>query len=109
MNYDVDTIIRQQAVMESERATFESHWLEIAERLLPHQADFLGANSNPGAKRNARIFDETAMLAHSKGVAAFEGFLIPRASMWQGLEADMDELMKIHRVRVWFADKTKLL
>ncbi len=109
MNYDVDTILRQQATMEGERTTFESHWLEVAERLLPRQADFLGANSNPGAKRTGRIFDETAMLAHGKGTAAFEGFLIPRASMWQSLEADMDELMKIHRVRVWFAEKTKLL
>lgn len=109
MEYDVETILRRHGAMETERSLFEAHWLEVAERLLPRQADFLGANAAQGAKRTGRIFDEYAMLALSHHTAACEGFLIPRGSFYQSLVADDDELMKIKRVAEWYDDKTKLL
>lgn len=106
---DVDTILRQQGALESDRTNFDSHWLEVAEHLFPRQAHFLGSNMTPGTKRNQRIFDETAMLALDHFAAAVEGFLVPRGSTWQGLGADDPELMKIRRVREWFEAKTRLL
>ncbi|HEY0149859.1 MAG TPA: portal protein [Allosphingosinicella sp.] len=109
MKYDVETILRQQAQMESGRSLFDAQWLEVAERVLPRQADFLGAGAVAGGKRGARIFDEHAMLALGHHSATYEGFLIPRGSFWMALTAADEALMKNRRVAEWYDDKTRQL
>lgn len=109
MSYDVDTILRQQSAMESGRLLFDAEWLEVAERLLPRQAKFLGANSTPGARSKGRIFDEHAQLALKDFTGLVEGSLIPRGTFWMSLAAADDELMKIKRVAEWYHRKSQRL
>lgn len=103
---DVDKILRRQSAMEAERFNFEALWQDVAVYLLPRQADFLGVNLSQGARRTARIFDETAMLALDAGIAVFEGYVMPRGARWQNIEPRDDALMKNRRVREWFEQKT---
>lgn len=109
MKYDVETILRQQSEMETNRSLWDSEWLDVAERMLPLQADFLGANTVSGSKRRGKIFDEHGELALRDHTSLLEGFLIPRGSYYQALAAEDDELMKIRRVAEWYDAKTKLL
>lgn len=106
---DVDMILRRQGSMELERSVFESLWQDVAEYLLPRQADFLGMNTMQGARRTNRIYDETAMLALDDGISVFEGYVMPRGTRWQNIEPKDDSLMKNRRVRQWYEDKTSQL
>lgn len=97
--------------MESARSGFESLWHEVAQLLLPRQADFLGTDGfgAGGRSRTDRIFDETAMLSLDHGVAVFEGEVIPQGGQWQRLEARDPLLMNNLRVRMWFEALTDRL
>jgi hypothetical protein len=108
---DVDTILRRNARMESDRANFEQLWGEVADVLLPRQADFIGSSGSytQGARRTERIYDETAMLALDHGVSAFEGEVIPQGGQWQKLTTRHPELLKSQAVRLWLEQKTDLL
>ena len=65
MMEDATEILRQQGVMEADRSNFESQWQDVAEHVLPRQADFStgGYSRTQGMRRTTRIYDETAMLA----------------------------------------------
>ncbi|ARS27620.1 portal protein [Sphingomonas sp. KC8] len=106
---DVDAILQRQSRMEADRANFETDWLDTARHMLPRQADFLGANATPGAKRTHRQYDGHAADSLKKCVAVVEGFTMPRGAIYQVLQPDDDELLKVHRVKLWFEEKTKLL
>jgi hypothetical protein len=96
-----DDAIRRQEQLSARRATWETHWQEIADRVLPRQAEFTGERT-PGAKRTERIFDSTAPLALERFAAAMEGMLTPRGQRWHHLRASDPRLDEIDAVRAWF-------
>lgn len=108
MPADASTILQRQGRMETARSNFEQLWNDVAQLMLPRQADFLGTTGFGGARfdqgraRSERIFDEQAMQSLDHGVAVFEGEVIPQGGQWQRLEAREKELMKNLRVRLWF-------
>lgn len=106
---DVEAILHRQTQMEAEKSTLDSHCLEIAELMLPRQAEFFGAHGAVGDKRTRKIIDEHAMQGLDTHSAIIEGFMMPRQSQYQLLEADDADLMKNYNVRTWFENKTALL
>ncbi len=96
-----DDAIRRQEQLAARRATWESHWQEIADRVLPRQAEFTSART-PGAKRTEKIFDSTAPLALERFAAAMEGMLTPRGQRWHHLRAADARLNELDEVRSWF-------
>jgi hypothetical protein len=80
-----DLVLRRQSRLEGERANWESHWAEAAERVLPRQRDFQGARRAGGEKLNDKVFDSTAPLALEKFAAAMESMLTPRNERWHEL------------------------
>ncbi|MDB5431096.1 MAG: phage head-tail adapter protein [Caulobacter sp.] len=80
-----DEVLRRQSRLESERANWESHWAEAAERVLPRQRDFQGAKRAGGEKLSDKVFDSTAPLALEKFAAAMESMLTPRNERWHEL------------------------
>jgi len=97
-----EAALRRQERLAERRAVWESHWREIAERVLPRQADFDG-DRPAGAKRTDKIFDSTAPLALERFAAAMEGMLTPRAQRWHHLRAGDTALNDRDDVRRWFA------
>lgn len=111
---DVERILQRQARMETDRSNFERLWNDIAQLMLPRQADFLTNGSftermMQGRARTEKIYDETAMLALDHGVSVFEGEVIPQGGQWQSLMVDDDNLMANLRVRQWFERLTAKL
>ncbi len=105
---DATALLKRQGDMEADRANFDAMWQDVAEYLLPRQADFLqlGGVNPQGLRRTSRLFDETAMLALDRGVAVCEGYAIPRGTRWQLLGPRDDELAKLRHVREWYERKT---
>ena len=83
---DTDEIFRRYELLKKNRANWESHWQEIAERILPRSTEFVGERS-PGDKRTAVMYDSTAALALERFASAVESLLTPRGARWHTLRA----------------------
>jgi len=103
-----DEVLRRFDQLASGRSTWEAHWQEIAERVLPRQAAFLGSRP-AGEKRTEKIFDSTAAQALERFAAAIEHMLTPRAQRWHGLRATDKALNDREEVRAWFEEATRVL
>lgn len=103
-------IIDQQSRLERERTTWDSHWSEIAEVILPRQDDFFQNNERtPGEKRTQKKFDDTGALALDKFSAAMESILTPRASRWHGLKSGDPVVDDNQEAEEWFDRVTDFL
>jgi Bacteriophage head to tail connecting protein len=96
-----DQIIARRDRLRSTRGVWESHWQEIADRVLPRQASFV-TRREPGEKRTREIFDATAALALERFSAALESMLTPRTQRWHRLRASDPALNDLPEVRAWF-------
>ncbi len=103
-----DALIRRHQELAATRATWENHWREIAERILPRQDSFQTKWSE-GAKRNEKIFDSTAPIALERFAAAMESMLTPRAQRWHRLRASDQTLNDADGVRDWFRQVEDIL
>jgi hypothetical protein len=94
-------IMDKQAQLESNRSVFESHWKEIAERVLPRQDDFHTTRHNEGEKRTEKIFDSTAVLALDRAASAVESLITPSTQKYHMLDPEDDALMQDRDVRMF--------
>ncbi len=91
-------IIRNFDRAKSLRGIWESHWQEIAERVWPDRAIFVGTRPE-GDKRTERIFDGTASLALPRFGAAMESMLTPRTQKWHKLTVQDEDLAEDYEVK----------
>jgi hypothetical protein len=102
-------IIKRYDTLFADRATWESHWREIDERISPTPDYFGQSLPTPGQKRTEKVFDSTATLAHSRCAAAMESMLTPRTQRWHGLEPRTKELRDYPDVKKWCEDVADIL
>jgi hypothetical protein len=103
-----DAIIARRDRLKATRGTWESHWQEIAERVLPRHAEFT-ARRPAGEKRTRELFDATAALGLERFAAALESMLTPRAQRWHHLRASDSALNALPEVRAWFDQTEEIL
>jgi hypothetical protein len=103
MKYSTDTeeVFKRFEELKKNRANFESHWQEVAERVLTRSAEFTGERS-AGDKRTALQYDASAALALERFAAAVESLLTPRGSRWHGLRASNPYIDQNDDARMWF-------
>lgn len=104
-----DEILMQQSQLESKRANFDSHWREVAERVLPNQNEFQGNNQTEGAKRNEKIFDSTAVMALDRAASAIDSLVTPSSQYYHRLDPEDDDLMEDQEVRLWLDELNRIL
>lgn len=108
-------VIRDYERASSTRGTWENHWVEIAERILPGWADSFRSNHNQnnvynkGEKGTEKIFDSTASVALGRFAAILDSLLTPRNQTWHRLTADDEVLNRNRNVRLWFDEVTRIL
>jgi len=105
-------IIKRFNQLESERGTWESHWSEIADRVLPRYSDTFfkpTSEQTKGEKRTEKMFDSTAGLALERFSAAMESMLTPRTQRWHRLKPSDDALARDRDVKLWFEAATNEL
>lgn len=101
-------IIQRQGQLASDRATWESHWREIAERVLPRQDDFQTKRTE-GMKHTEKIFDATAPLALERAAAAIDSLITPETQQWHGLEPEDPNLLEDPDVMEYLDQVVKMM
>ncbi len=104
-----DEILSHQSQLESKRSNFDSHWREVAERVLPNQNEFQGNNQTEGAKRNEKIFDSTAVMALDRAASAIDSLVTPSSQYYHRLDPEDDDLMEDQEVRLWLDELNRAL
>lgn len=104
-------IIGEYGRMSGGRGNWETHWQEIAERIVPsHKNMFTNRGmGTKGEKRTEYIFDSTAALALNRFASILDSLLTPRNQTWHRLMASDSYLNKNRDVRLWFEEVNRLL
>jgi hypothetical protein len=105
-------IIKREEELRGARGVWESHWTEIADRVIPRYAETLqtpDAGLTKGQKRTEKMLDSTAAIALERFAAAMEAMLTPRSQKWHHVRPSDPQLAKDHSVKLWFEDTTDRL
>lgn len=112
MNEKVEAqkIVERFGKLRSDRSTLESHWQEIAERVLPsYNGVFFGNERNPGDKRTEKMIDATGAKGLERFAAIVEYFVTPRNQTWHRLKHQDPALMRQRPVSLFFEELTRRL
>lgn len=94
--------------LKSGRATWEHHWQEIAEHILPRK-DFFNTKNEPGEKKNVNLFDNTAMYSNELLAGALHGLLTNPSSEFFELTTGDEVLDMNDNVRTWLQGSTTIM
>lgn len=94
----------------TDRATWDSYWQEIAERVLPNYSNtFFGNKAEPGEKKTSNMVDVTGALAVDRYRSIQESMVMPRGSRYHALASPYPEVNRSRKVRLWFDQVNDLL
>jgi hypothetical protein len=99
----IDDILSRLDEMSSGRGTWESHWQEIADYIVPNRGN-VTTSRTPGGKLHRNIYDGTALRALGILAAGLHGQLTSPSAPWFKVRSGNKELMKDQSVKVWWAD-----
>lgn len=85
----------------AERYTWDAHWREIGEFLLPRVPRFFVTDRNKGKKRHGNIYNETATAALKVGASGMMAGASPRSKPWFAVTIDDPDLADWHPVKLW--------
>lgn len=105
---DAAELCRVFSNLKGSRGTWEQHWEEIAERILPRQMGFIGERTD-GEKRTQKVFDSKPMIALERFAAVMDSMLTPRQSRWHNLRTTDDNLNADFEVKDWFYKVNNIL
>lgn len=103
--------LQEFSQMSTWRATFATHWEEVAELIDPPSRNtFFPSNYNtPGTKKTDKQIDATGMMALQRFAAILDSLLTPKNMKWHGLTASNEYVMKDRATKLWFEDTTHKL
>lgn len=94
--------------LQQERVTWEDHWQEVADYILPNRNDITVQTTN-GLKRNLQILDNTAIQSNELLAGALHGLLTSPNSLWFELTTGLPEIDQLDEVRQWLQKHTQLM
>jgi len=90
--------------LKTERTSWDTHWREITEYLLPWSGRYYTTDRNKGNKRQTNIYDNTATRAlRTLNSGLMAGATSP-ARPWFRLAAPDPDLNQFHPVKIWLED-----
>ena len=92
--------------LESSRQTWEDHWQDILDYVMPRKADVTFVRSK-GEKRTEVLFDSTAITANNLLAASLQGTLTSPSLPWFHLKLRDEELNKNRDVQLWLEDSAR--
>lgn len=105
---NADDLIRTYQGLKGKRGNWETHWEEIAERILPRQIGFVGDRTD-GEKKTQKVFDSKPMIALERFAAVMDSMLTPRQSRWHNLRTTDENLNRDFAVQDWFYQVNNIL
>jgi len=91
----------------SDRASFDSHWRELGDFLLPRRTRFWPGDRNRGDKRNQNIIDSTGRFAARTLASGLHAGLTSPARPWMKLTTPDPDLATAKPVQVWLEEVRK--
>lgn len=104
----IEDILQRYKTLKGNRSNWETHWEEIAERVLPRQMGFLGARTD-GEKRTQKIFDSKPLVALERFASVMDSMLTPRQQKWHNLRTTDEALNRDFEVQDWFYKVNNIL
>jgi len=101
-----DYIKKRYNEMSSNRGTWEDHWQEILDYVMPRKADIVTKRIS-GDKRTEVLFDSTAMTANMLLAASLQGTLTSPSRQWFFLTTNDDDLNQDREVQLYLEDSAK--
>lgn len=92
--------------MEGSRGTWEDHWQEILDYVMPRKADIVFTRTK-GQRRTEILFDSTAITASNLLAASLQGTLTSPSLQWFSIKVKDEELMENREVQLWLEDSAK--
>ena len=92
--------------MSSTRGTWEDHWQEILDYVMPRKADVTFTRTK-GEKRTELLFDSTAMTSTTLLAATMQGTLTSPSLQWFTIRIREDEINLDRDVQLWLEDAAK--
>jgi len=89
--------------LKEKRSTWESHWQEVADLMLPRKAEITKERTR-GDKRSTKIFDATAIHSLELLAASLHGMLTSSANRWFSLRFKEAVLNENDEAREWLED-----
>lgn len=90
----------------TERSSFDSHWKEIADWILPRRTRFWSGDRNRGDKRNQNIIDSSARFAARTLQSGLHAGLTSPARPWFKLTTPDPDLAEQKAVKEWLHSVT---
>jgi hypothetical protein len=90
-----------RAAMWTERSTFDTHWRELGDFLLPRRTRFWVSDRNKGDKRNKNIIDSTGRFSARTLASGLHAGLTSPARPWMKLTTPDPELAEFGPVKEW--------
>jgi hypothetical protein len=102
------SLVKRYSTLQTQRSSWESHWQEIADYIVPRKADITKKRTS-GDKRSELIFDGTAIHAAELMAASLHGMLTNAATPWFSLRYEEDELNGDDEAKEWLEGATDVM
>lgn len=100
MDNQVQQFLTRLAALKLNRANWETIWQEIAELVLPNQADFTSMNT-PGTRRMNKVFDATGIHVNQLLAAGLFSMLTSSAQKWFEFALTSPQFASRRSVKLW--------
>lgn len=104
-----DKLEQRWESLKQERASWDSHWKDISEHVLPRAGRFFLTDRNDGKRRHNKIYDNTGTRALRTLAAGMMGGLTSPARPWFRLSTADPDLAKAAPVKLWLSDVTRVM
>jgi hypothetical protein len=92
--------------LKAERGTWETHWQELADYILPRK-NTITSQKFPGEKRSVNVLTSTGIKSNELLSGALHGMLTNPNAMWFELTTGDTEIDRSDNVRMWLQKTTK--
>lgn len=104
-----DKLLQRWSGLKNERSTWDRHWREISDYLLPRNGRFFTKRVNSGEIVHNHIYDNTATRSLRVLSAGMMSGMTSPARPWFRLATQDEDLMKSDQVKLWLNDVTRLM
>jgi hypothetical protein len=91
----------------SERTTFDAHWRDLSDFILPRRSRWYTTDRNKGDRRNLKIIDSTGSFAARTLRSGMHAGITSPARPWMKLTTPDPELAEFGPVKEWLHDVTQ--
>lgn len=104
-----EKLLERWVALKNERSTWDSHWREISDYVLPRTGRFFTKKVNDGGKRHNNIYDNTATRSMRVLAAGLMSGMTSPARPWFRLATQDEDLMQADSVKLWLHNVTRMM